>query len=201
MKGSRVFVLSLVTSFVVSTVVLTACTQQAPASDSHGKILVQDHDETKDSQTSSDDDDDDDDIVQPRVRDAGPASIEEPGVSDAGVVKPKDASSPPSPSKCCEGKGTCVPATAVPAEAASKLKQDTCTGANLCAPTEALTGAAPTKCEAQGPFGQKSAGVCVSNCVDMGSMGANLKQGACDADHKCAPCKVLGQATGLPGCE
>jgi len=38
------------------------------------------------------------------------------------------------------------------------------------------------------------------HCVDMGSMGANLEQANCDSDHKCAPCKVFGQATGLPGC-
>jgi hypothetical protein len=130
------------------------------------------------------------------------AKSEAPKDAGSAPVAKKDASAA-APATCCSGKGTCVPSSVVPEESASKLKADTCPDANLCIPTEMIAGGGkdfvPPACEANG-LGMKGAGVCLSDCLDMGQVGALLQQGSCEANHKCAPCKLFGQPTGLPGC-
>jgi hypothetical protein len=142
--------------------------------------------------------DDDDDHVDASAKPPAPT----PSDAGASPVAKKDAGASLQAS-CCSGKGTCVPSSVVPEESASKLKPDTCTDANVCVPTEMIAGGGrdfkPPACEASG-LGMKGAGVCLSDCLDMGQVGALLQQGSCAADHKCAPCKLFGQPTGLPGC-
>jgi hypothetical protein len=106
---------------------------------------------------------------------------------------------------CCEQNGTlrgkCVPQSLVPASAQGKLRIDVCQAATeVCAPTALLDPTVkPVTCNGVGPIGPYT-GVCVSTCVDFGAQGALMPQGSCAADHKCAPCAVLGQPTGAPGC-
>jgi hypothetical protein len=152
------------------------------------------------SSLSSAADDDDDAHVDASVT---PSKGGVPADAGAPPVAKKDAGAT-AQATCCNGKGTCVPSSVVPEESASKLKADTCTASNLCIPTEMIAGGGkafePPACEANG-LGMKGAGVCLSDCLDMGQAGALLQQGSCEADHKCAPCKLFGQPTGLPGCD
>lgn len=115
---------------------------------------------------------------------------------DAGTATPNGLAT------CCGGQGSCVPADAVPAESSDKLKADTCAETYLCAPAEVIAAGkdyVPASCEASG-FGVKGAGVCLSECLNLGAPAGSLKQGSCKDAHVCVPCKAFGKATGAPGC-
>lgn len=122
---------------------------------------------------------------------------------DPGLARPKFVF----PS-CCDlggaSRGKCVPASMVPSSEASQLGTDTCSGGNLCAPTENLDpNFRPQTCTAFALvyFGNYS-GVCLSDCLQFsGIQGLVIKQGDCDGIHQCVPCYMPGgQPSGAPGC-
>lgn len=93
---------------------------------------------------------------------------------------------------CCDGRAKCVPSTAVPADQAGDLDQDTCASADeLCVPTE-LTDPTFSPPPCQDFWG--NAGACLSTCIGATSLGSTESE--CPADTKCVLCNVLGFETG-----
>ena len=93
---------------------------------------------------------------------------------------------------CCDGRGTCVPASAA-GDAADRLGPDTCDEAAgmVCAPDVFLApGFVPETCDSGlGWLGQQFRdGRCLPDCLP-GVDNFLLSQRSCDDGMKCAPCK------------
>ena len=78
------------------------------------------------------------------------------------------------------------------------------TQGDLCVPTENLQSTfAPPACSAFSVlYLGNYQGVCLSDCLHFtGLQALVVKQGDCDAKHRCVPCKTpTGAASGAPGC-
>jgi hypothetical protein len=103
--------------------------------------------------------------------------------------------------KCADGRGRCVPKSAVPAGMDKNLKQFECKGEELCAPNLAIEkNPKPQMCEFKLlGFATSNAAVCVEDVLKMGFI---LSQSNCTDGFKCAPCvnPLNKTPTGLPGC-
>jgi hypothetical protein len=92
--------------------------------------------------------------------------------------------------KCCGSRGTCVPKSAVPADAAKQLKTDGCpeTEPMLCAPDAFLKKTWVRRdCDARTLLGDAGKGVCMPECIN--GLGFPLLKGSgCGDGEKCAPC-------------
>jgi len=117
---------------------------------------------------------------------------------DPGPRKP-----PSSLPKCCKGIGTCVPASAVPADKKKQLGVDACPKDQnlLCAPDVFVNDLnyKPSPCETTALaliFGDEyAAGVCLPDClpeISKGLGGFLLGQDGCPNNFKCAPCMKPG---------
>jgi hypothetical protein len=100
--------------------------------------------------------------------------------------------------KCCGGRGDCVPRSNIPGNAKDNLAPETCTAADtVCVPSKIVDD--PTyrfpKCAANifvpalPPFAAGD-GVCIPSCiVNATDFGSYLRQGDCqEATDKCVPC-------------
>lgn len=117
---------------------------------------------------------------------------------DPGPTKPKMVFGP-----CAEGKGRCVPKSAVSADQAKQLKDTDCKkDEELCAPVSAIARDAKVDtCELK-MLGIKRPGdaVCVEDVLKIGFA---LSQSNCKDGFKCTPCNNPldgGTPTGLRGC-
>jgi hypothetical protein len=119
---------------------------------------------------------------------------------DPGPIEP-----PKTLPKCCNGKGTCVPASAVPADKQKNLDGDGCPpGDNLlCAPDVFVKdqGWKPPKCETSlvsSFFGADyKPGACLPDCLKAVD-NFLIQQDGCADGFKCAPClkPPFGQPSG-----
>ncbi|MEZ4262098.1 MAG: hypothetical protein R3B36_23665 [Polyangiaceae bacterium] len=115
----------------------------------------------------------------------------DPGPTKPAVVFPK----------CAEGRGRCVPKSAVPPDMSGNLRTRDCEDDALCAPSIALDRTAkPQTCAFKLvgiPMGKPA--VCVE---DVLSLGFALSKSDCQEGFKCTPCEnpLNGTPTGLPGC-
>ncbi|MFO0738976.1 MAG: hypothetical protein U0270_23980 [Labilithrix sp.] len=105
---------------------------------------------------------------------------------------------------CCkkagDTRGKCVPKKDIPANYQPRLKNWECDRATeLCVPDDNIDiNAKAVPCDADG-----DAGVCVSDCVNIGFFeGLLIDRGSCRADQQCVPCvhPLSGKPTGAPGC-
>jgi hypothetical protein len=97
---------------------------------------------------------------------------------------------------CCAGRGTCIPRSAVPGNAAKNIAEETCKDDTVCAPSVIVND--PTyrfpKCKAVifvgFPVEVEGDAVCVPKCiVDATEVGSYLTAGDCEDDtDKCVPC-------------
>ncbi len=113
------------------------------------------------------------------------------------------AEAPTTLPKCCDGRATCVPTGAVPADQVDNLEEDSCEDvqpdAYLCVPDELLDpNHAPPACSARSLLIGEYTGVCLSDCLDFGLKGLALARGDCAPQSKCVPCvdPLSGQPTG-----
>jgi len=104
---------------------------------------------------------------------------------------PGPVEDPVSAPKCCEGLGTCVPTSSVPADLVELLPADTCPQEDyelVCAPDTFIEDpdyTAPA-CETGGIF--NAAGACLPDCLITGLQGFFVGQGTCEDGYSCAPC-------------
>lgn len=101
---------------------------------------------------------------------------------------------------CCDGVGTCVPASLVPTEQQSLLGQDTCAEPDtLCAPNELLDpSATPDGCRSVSDAEGRCLPACLPQVEEMADM---LPQDTCADTHLCVPCydPLSGADTGACG--
>ena len=112
---------------------------------------------------------------------------------------------PPTLKACCQShgemRGKCIPKTDVPSTIQDRVEVHECDKTSqLCVPTDNInTDLEPVACDAGG-----GAGVCVSDCVDIGFFeGLFISQGSCRDDQDVHPVqRTAGEAlTGAPaGC-
>jgi hypothetical protein len=131
------------------------------------------------------------------------------GICDAGC-DPGPTAQPILFTKCCGGRGDCIPRSNIPGNAKNNLAPETCTGANepVCVPADIVANpnykfppcTASVSVVPGTPGMAGGDGVCVPRCiVDSTQYGPNINQGTCtDADDKCVPCKnpINNQASG-----
>jgi hypothetical protein len=98
---------------------------------------------------------------------------------------------------CCEGIGTCVPASSVPDDFVEQLPEDTCEDEGfLCAPDKFVADLSysPPSCtpELAGELeiDLDDEGVCLAACVAVhaNALATALAQSSCDAGEVCVPC-------------
>lgn len=88
---------------------------------------------------------------------------------------------------CCQGTGSCVPDSLVPSELASRLGQDECDEALLCAPSAWLENfnARPARCRSGG----EREGRCLPSCLpDVAGQSERLSRDECGKGELCVPC-------------
>lgn len=102
--------------------------------------------------------------------------------------------------RCCEIAGEpggyCVPAGALPAEAANALPQETCpAGTDVCVPDSLLDDPSAPLPGCTTLLG--SDGRCVRECIAPANLAPLLSQRQCVEGDLCVPCVVLGNPTGI----
>ena len=131
------------------------------------------------------------------------------GICDIGC-DPGPTTQPILFTKCCGGRGDCIPRASIPGNAGKNLAAETCTGDGdpVCVPAAIVADptyrfpacTASVSVVAGTPGVPAGAGVCVPKCiVDSTQYGPNINQGSCaDAADKCVPCKnpINGQDSG-----
>lgn len=126
----------------------------------------------------------------------------EGGGSSSGGTSGSPPPPPPPPAQLCcttngHSNGTCVSKAAVPASMQSQVKQDVCTGDNICAPTSLVTGK-PVVCSSL-----LGSGVCMDKCFnDMMAIAGDigfLSSKGCGTTELCIPCALVS-GKGVPGC-
>lgn len=116
---------------------------------------------------------------------------------DPGPTKPKLVFE-----KCVEGRGRCVPKSAVPEDMQGNLRAKDCKDPEaLCAPAIVLDrNAKPRRCAFKlVGFPSDRDAVCVEDVLSLGFV---LSKSDCSEGFKCTPCEnpLDGKKTGLPGC-
>lgn len=123
--------------------------------------------------------------------------------ADTGVCRlacdtgPRSTDPPLPPMTCCGGAGTCLDASAVPAEDRERLGPDTCAGTTmLCVPTAFADDAfRPASCRSIGG----GEGRCLPECLPSVAEDAErLPAAGCGTGERCVPCyqPTDGSATG-----
>jgi hypothetical protein len=115
---------------------------------------------------------------------------------------PGPAEPPPAPlPSCCDGKGTCVPPSLIPAAQQAALAAAGCgtsTAPALCVPNELLDPSwKPLPCQLEGLFTGGQPGACYPECLGA-VQSPFVKQGSCKPGFRCAPCEnpLTGEKTG-----